>query len=432
MTDAFVKLAVTLKDHIEGLDSTTGLKRILETIVLVLYRDHDDRATHFNSRPYFRIFVGLYHELLPSDADDLGPFDVVAILASALISCRPQRVPGFTFSWMELFSHRLVLPRLLRFPERKGWPYFRALFMGILVFMQPYLRHGELGETLRILYKGLLRVMLIILHDFPEFYCEFHVELCNIIPPSCIQMRNLVLSASPSHILLPDPFTPNINVELLPDIKVEPKILTDVGILLPEELRASVEEYVKTGAPVSFLDNVISALVLPHEAQKVEGTTYNVTFMNSIVLYTGMMALSGDGDRSVQLKHAMDVFKKLANDLDTEGRYLFLNGVANQLRYPNSHTHYFSTLLLTLFVEAENRVLQEQITRVVLERLIVHKPHPWGLFITFIELIKNPKYRFWELGITASAPEIEHLFEAVARSFLPTSEGRQEDLNKTT
>jgi CCR4-Not complex component, Not1 len=36
-------------------------------------------------------------------------------------------------------------------------------------------------------------------------------------------------------------------------------------------------------------------------------------------------------------------------------------------------------------------IVQEQITRVLLERLIVNRPHPWGLLITFIELIKNPR-----------------------------------------
>jgi len=140
-----------------------------------------------------------------------------------------------------------------------------------------------------------------------------------------------------------------------------------------------------------------------------------MTHMNCLVLYTGMVALSDEGSPT----NAMAIYKKIANDMDTEGRYLFLNGIANQLRYPNSHTQYFSKLLLTLFAEAETLVLQEQITRVMLERLIVHKPHPWGLFITFIELIKNEDYKFWQLGITAAAPEIEHLFEAVAKSFLP-------------
>ena len=43
----------------------------------------------------------------------------------------------------------------------------------------------------------------------------------------------------------------------------------------------------------------------------------------------------------------------------------------------------------------------------LLERLIVHRPHPWGLLITFIELIKNPRYEFWEQPFTRIAPEIE-------------------------
>merc|ERR1711920_1021119 len=111
----------------------------------------------------------------------------------------------------------------------------------------------------------------------------------------------------------------------------------------------------------------------------------------------------------------MEIFQKLM-DFNDRGRYISLNAIANQLRYPSSHTHYFSCVLLFLFAEARHEVLQEQITRVLLERLIVHRPHPWGLLITFIELIKNPRYKFWEFEFTRCAPEIERLFESVARS----------------
>ena len=77
----------------------------------------------------------------------------------------------------------------------------------------------------------------------------------------------------------------------------------------------------------------------------------------------------------------------------------------------------------------------------LLERLIVNRPHPWGLLITFIELIKvnyndsfniihfiffnlntnnnamqNPRYNFWNRSFIRCAPEIEKLFESVARS----------------
>merc|ERR1711871_789934 len=80
-------------------------------------------------------------------------------------------------------------------------------------------------------------------------------------------------------------------------------------------------------------------------------------------------------------------------------------------------THHFSCVLLHLFADNNQaEIVREQITRVLLERLIVHRPHPWGLLITFIELIKNPRYNFWSKGFTRCAVEIERLFESVARS----------------
>ncbi len=113
----------------------------------------------------------------------------------------------------------------------------------------------------------------------------------------------------------------------------------------------------------------------------------------------------------------MDIFQNLSVDLDTEGRYLFLNAIANQLRYPNSHTHYFSCTLLYLFAEANSEYIQEQITRVLLERIIVNRPHPWGLLITFIELIKNPIYRFWSHEFVHCAAEIEKYVEFLQHSY---------------
>lgn len=123
---------------------------------------------------------------------------------------------------------------------------------------------------------------------------------------------------------------------------------------------------------------------------------------------------------------ALQMFKYLSMELDTEGRYLFLNAIANQLRYPNNHTHYFSFIMLYLFFESDQEIIQEQITRVLLERLIVNRPHPWGLLITFIELIKNTRYGFWKKAFIRCAPEIEKIFESVARScggLKPVDEG---------
>lgn len=81
------------------------------------------------------------------------------------------------------------------------------------MFLEPYLRAADLCDSVRQLYKGTLRVLLVLLHDFPEFLCEHHFKLCDVIPASCIQMRNLILSAFPRNMRLPDPFTPNLKVK---------------------------------------------------------------------------------------------------------------------------------------------------------------------------------------------------------------------------
>ncbi len=60
----------------------------------------------------------------------------------------------------------------------------------------------------------MLRVLLVLLHDFPEFLCEYHFLLCDAVPTTCIQMRNLILSAFPRNMRLPDPFTPNLKVRV--------------------------------------------------------------------------------------------------------------------------------------------------------------------------------------------------------------------------
>ncbi len=151
--------------------------------------------------------------------------------------------------------------------------------------------------------------------------------------------------------------------------------------------------------------------------------------INATALYIGVQALNASKAQptvqaAVSQAIPLELFQRLVLELDTEWRYLFINSIANQLRYPNSHTHFFSCVLLTLFAETNNEVVQEQITRVLLERLIVNRPHPWGLLITFIELIKNPRYNFWSHGFTRCAQEIERLFESVARSCMgPQAEG---------
>jgi CCR4-NOT transcription complex subunit 1 len=245
-----------------------------------------------------------------------------------------------------------------------------------MLFLQPFLKSAQLNESIRRLYKGTLRVLLVLLHDFPEFLCDYHLSFCDVIPNTCVQLRNLILSAFPRTMRLPDPFTPNLKVDLLPEIQQSPRILTDyVGVLTERGIRQRLDSYILSKQPPDLPSNLPSVVITPSASGS--GVTTNAALLTSIVVYVGNQAIVQLQTKvPLQNSPAMDIFKALVAALDAEGRYHLFNAMANQLRYPNSHTHYFSCVLLMLFADAESEFIQEQITRVLLERLIVHRPHP--------------------------------------------------------
>lgn len=228
---------------------------------------------------------------------------------------------------------------------------------------------------------------------FPEFLCDFHFSFCDVIPTSCIQLRNLILSArgvggtrpsrrtvwpllgtaatgprergepcgcaagcvpqrratrnrkrrrdqaacdtKPSgrphaalpaglpakHMRLPDPFNPNLKVDLLPEISQPPRILSDFHEGPRLRRAAARARHVPQQARAEQLP--------PHPAQQAHaprgggraGGEYNVLVMNALVLYVGTHALQ---DAIVQLKAGitapivhlapMDVFQQLARE----------------------------------------------------------------------------------------------------------------------
>ncbi|XP_037941750.1 CCR4-NOT transcription complex subunit 1 isoform X3 [Teleopsis dalmanni] len=437
--DAFVHLIALLVRHSgEAGNPTTKinlLNKVLGIVLGILLKDQDIRGNTFSQLGYHRFFLMLFLELsVPDTVLESLMHSIVTAFSHTYHLLNPVSAPGFCYSWIELISHRTFIGRILaQIAQQKGWPLYAQLLMDLFNFLAPFLRNAELAKPVQIMYKGTLRVLLVLLHDFPEFLCDYHFGFCDVIPPNCIQMRNIILAAFPRNMRLPDPFTPNLKVDMLNETATAPKICSNyVTNIQPGNFKKDLDSYLKARAPVTFLSELRSHLQISNEP----GSRYNIPLMNALVLYVGTQAIAHIRSKNCvpstsNIAHSahMDIFQNLAVDLDTEGRYLFLNAIANQLRYPNSHTHYFSCAVLHLFAEANTEVIQEQITRVLLERLIVNRPHPWGLLITFIELIKNPIYKFWDHDFVHCAPEIAKLFESVARSCMVKSSHQQQTGN---
>jgi CCR4-NOT transcription complex subunit 1 len=448
VVDAYSSLLVILVKYASAdPQSVTSRVHLLGRILSILHRAlladmseassaskggaQQQRPRQFDQRPYFRILVNLLRDLNTADpVVEQNNLQVLGAFAGAFHALQPSNAPAFAFAWLELISHRSFMPALLLAkPAQKGWMLMHRLLVALFSFMGPFLRRTQLPPAIRTLYRGTLRMVLVLLHDFPEFLCDYHLSFCDVIPANCIQLRNLFLSAFPRAMRLPDPFTPNLKVDLLPEISQHPRILSNiVASLTPNGLRTDLDSFLKqpSNKALQFLEWLPDRLRVaappssssagPSSTSATSAYTYNVPAINSLVVYIGAQGIAHLQNKSLPHSPVMEIFQCLMLAFDAEGRYYLLNAIANQLRYPNNHTHYFSCVLLFLFAETSSEFVKEQITRVLLERLIVHRPHPWGLLITFIELIKNPRYNFWAHKFTHCATEIEKVFESVARS----------------
>jgi CCR4-NOT transcription complex subunit 1 len=420
-------------------------------------------AMRFDQRPYLRLFTNLLrdmHQQAPqpavgaddgaveqarTSATDATAFNaqILASFANVLHAVKPERVPGFAFAWMEMFCHRHFLPALLSVPGQRGWPLVHRLLVDLLRFLYPHLRRGDMIDSVKLLYKSLLRLLLVLNHDFPEFLADYCNTLVDVVPPSCLQLRNLMLAAVPKALPVRDPF--QSYGDSLPEFTVLPRTLSNPADALFQTLRDEVDAYLKTRSPAIWPTTLVGALKASifagQEEQSYTLSRYSLVTINALVLYVAHATLQRlqDEHLSSNPSHARgtvqaasiiaasnssaaaEILRYLLVETDAEGRYAVLNAMTNQLRYANAHMFFFSRLLLSLFVSPTPNaslaeVVREQLTRVMLERLVVHRPHPWGLLVTFFELLKNPTYKFWSHGFTKMNAELENLLESVARS----------------
>lgn len=425
VVDIYSKLLVLMFRHLNAGGNTEQveaqrlnmLNKILGVAVRSMMWDAErtkKAGGQWDQRPWYRLFMNLLIDVnKPDPSIEPIKLGVLSVFGAAFHVCQPLVLPSFSFSWFELISHRHFLPNFLLIEDRKGWNTAHHLLIDHFLFLEPHLKGGEMSPPVKKLYEGALRVVLVLLHDFPSFLAAYHLSFCNVIPYTCVQLRNLVLSASPKGMVPPDPFTPNLKIDLLPEISQSPVVLSNV--LGPiESFRGHLDLFLEEGQSRGFLAGLPSLLYK-------EGTNeVEAPKVNSLVLYVGIHALARQQNSQISLSRTpeTEVLQKLM-DFDDKSRYICLNAIANQLRYPSSHTHYFSCVMLYLFSESMDAGVKEQITRVLLERLILHRPHPWGLLVTFIELIKNQRYGFWNYPFTRCATEIEKVFESVARSCMP-------------
>ncbi|CAO3609473.1 unnamed protein product [Cunninghamella echinulata] len=406
--DALTKLVSTMVKLESPKKQIKIISQNISVIVLTLAHYHENMGIQFNQKPFFRLLSFTFSDLLKLNMESVNSC-ILACYCDALYTIQPLYVPGFAFSWLQLLSHRLLMPQLLMKSDRSGWKIYQKLVLCLLKFLTSLVSKQVLPMSTKVFYRGTLRFLVLLLHDFPEFLCEYYMIFAQVIPHSCIQLRNIVLSAFPLVMHFPDPLTPDLKLSLLPECKQSPTIADSyTTILHDQQFDIKINQFMKHQQPSLYND--ILHFIQPSSLDNNNQTIIKEDVLNALVLYTATHTIDIPINKD---NPAIKLYSYLIHHMSARGSYLVLNAMCDHLRYPNNHTQFFSQALLNLFRETPENI-KEQITRILLERLIVNRPHPWGLLATFITLIKEPT--FWEYSFVRSSPEIERLFDNVARS----------------
>ncbi|KAI9368910.1 CCR4-Not complex component, Not1-domain-containing protein [Aspergillus egyptiacus] len=433
--DALAKLVVLLvKFQGEGTGSAKSSKSvyfnsILSVLVIVLNHHQIMRGEAFNQRVFYRLFSSILCEYSMSGLQQTDQHqEMMFVLASKFMSLQPKYCPTFVYGWHSLVAHRFFMSGMLNMPDQAGWGPYCEIMQVMLSYIGEQLKPATISLVTKDIYKGVIRILLVLHHDFPEFVAENHFRFSSVIPAHCAQLRNLVLSAYPSSFQkLPDPFREGLKVERLEEMREAPRIAGDIAAPLQRaNIKTVVDNALRSNNPSDATIQQIRDAIYNPEIKET-GLFYvpinvNVVLLNALALYIGQGAVSvnaskGNTRAAFESSPHSELLEKIAKSLRPEGRYYLLSAMANQLRYPNSHTYFFSFAILRLFgtdySEQDESEIRQQIIRVLLERLIVHRPHPWGLIITLQELLQNGSYAFFHLPFIQAAPEIGRLFDAL-------------------
>jgi len=353
------------------------------------------------------------------DFTDQERHEIVMVFATKLLDLRPSYFPGFLFGWLGLVSHRNLLPALMRLPNQAGWVPLSDIMESLMSYVGELLKPLQTTPVTKMIYRAVLKLVIILQHDFPDFLAANQSKICASIPSHCVQLNNLILNASPEpYSKAPDALQPGLKVDRLEDVRQTLDSINDSESALRQSgLLDVLDQALASGPSEDAVAHIAHAIQQRKGRQSGAGfvpVNADLQLIHSLVVYVGKHSIARaelkGGPNFVATSPDVALLSMLVHELRPEPRYFFLSTFVDQLRAPNAYTHYFSQALLEMFgsdlSDPEETDIRQQVTRILLERLIGQWPQPWGLVVTIIELVKNEKYMFFDLPFIKNNPEV--------------------------
>lgn len=220
----------------------------------------------------------------------------------------------------------------------------------------------------------------------------FGLPKCLPLYPDCIQLRNVILAACPEDAtMLEDPSKVIVVPKALPDT-------VPVFIMRPFDEVSGWREYLSGQSEMS---EELTDDLLKYIGDASYCLTRCHTLVGHIVLFDAQ-----NSRREILLE-------KLLLKASAKDTFHILHSATVHLRYPNRHTRDVAYILKHVFKTCGYQTV-DILTRIMLERLLSHKPHPWGVLWCFLFLISDKTIKFWDSPFIRCSPMASRVFNSLA------------------
>ena len=223
--DAVSKLIVLLLVSTEA-KAPYYLNKIFTSLIIVLTKKHYcDANVNFNQKPFFRILFNILFDLNRQEYDFKEHLEQFSkIFVQTLHILQPVKYPSFAFAWLQLISSKFLIRSLLKSEKQELWSSYTMLLLDLLFFYNSVFNPGLfVQDEIKEYYMATLKIFLLLLNDFSDFLSQQSFIILEEIPKNFKQFRNLILSAYPKHLKIPNPFKhSNQTIQLAAEYKKIP------------------------------------------------------------------------------------------------------------------------------------------------------------------------------------------------------------------
>ena len=184
----------------------------------------------------------------------------LTLAVNTLHRIRPLANPCFTMKWFDLSSSPKLVVSLAS--AHYSWPLLQMLIADMCVTVVMSKKSTDDGQNqhplvFQTLYRALLRFILILSHDFPDFMYSSSLTLVKFLPLEFTQARNIILSAAPKNMVIESPLNIDLKVDHLPDVHQICYPLQPALASLPEDAGRAIESLIESKDALVINESIV-------------------------------------------------------------------------------------------------------------------------------------------------------------------------------